>query len=108
MNIPGSMGWVAFDCDRGIVGYTLVRPIIMNEGSEIGMNMAPLYAENNQAAGVLMKIAADLLMKRSQQQHSYLFMPEMRITARMHQRYLTKWKPNTYLSRPECTQKEPQ
>ena len=59
VNIPGSMGWVAFDCDRGIVGYTLVRPIIMNEGSEIGMNMAPLYAEDNQAAGVLMKIAAE-------------------------------------------------
>lgn len=59
IKIPGSMGWVAHDRDGKIVGYTLVRPIILNYGGEIGMNMAPLYAENNKVASALLKIAAE-------------------------------------------------
>ncbi len=59
IKIPGSMGWAACDSNSNIVGYTLVRPIIMNYGSEIGMNMAPLYAENNEVASALLKTAAE-------------------------------------------------
>lgn len=59
IKISGSMGWVAYDHDGKIVGYTLVRPIIMNYGGEIGMNMAPLYAKSNEVASALLKIAAE-------------------------------------------------
>ena len=58
IKIPGSLGWVAFDENGEVVGYTMVRPIILGAGMEIGMNMAPLYAENNEVARELLKQAA--------------------------------------------------
>lgn len=63
IKIPGSIGWVAVEQQNGgeetIVGYTLVRSIIMNYGSHIGINMAPLYADTTSIATALMRTAAE-------------------------------------------------
>lgn len=59
IKIPGSMGWAVLDENGDILGYTVVRPIILHVGMEIGMNMAPLYAENDLVASALLKVAAE-------------------------------------------------
>lgn len=59
IKIPGSLGWAALDGNGNIIGYTMVRPIILDGGTELGLNMAPLYAENDQVASALLKVAAE-------------------------------------------------
>ena len=63
IKIPGSQGWAVVDGKGDVIGYTVVRPIILGVGAEIGLNMAPLYAENDQVASALLKVAAETCLK---------------------------------------------
>ena len=58
ISIPGSLGWAALDDNGDIVGYTVVRPIIIGAGTQFGLSMAPLYANSNQIAKALLVVAA--------------------------------------------------
>ena len=59
ISIPGSLGWAALDENGDIVGYTVVRPIIVGAGTEFGLSMAPLYANSDQIASALLTVAAE-------------------------------------------------
>ena len=41
-----------------IIGYAVLRQVIRNGGSEIGMAMAPLFANNVSIAKLLLRVAA--------------------------------------------------
>ena len=58
---PGSFGWVAINqtADNTIVGYSILKLVIGGGGTEIGLAMAPLFADNVHIAKVLLKIAAE-------------------------------------------------
>ena len=58
INVPGSFGWAAVS-EKNIVGYAIVKQVIRGAGTEIGLAMAPLYADNAQIAKVLLKTAAE-------------------------------------------------
>ena len=59
INIPGSLGWVALDDNKNIIGYAASRPVIVGGGTEMGLAMAPLIADDPQIAKLLLKTAAD-------------------------------------------------
>ena len=59
ISIPGSLGWAALDEDGNVVGYTVVRPIIVGAGTQFGLSMAPLYANSDQIARALLVMAAE-------------------------------------------------
>ena len=60
MSVPGSFGWAAIrEKSNDIVGYTIVKQVIRGAGTEIGLAMAPLFADDSQIAKVLLKTAAD-------------------------------------------------
>ena len=59
ISIPGSFGFVAVDeRTNGIVGYAVLRQVTRNSGNEIGMAMAPLFADNVLIAKLLLRAAA--------------------------------------------------
>ena len=60
ISVPGSLGWTAVD-EKGdrIVGYAIVKQVIRDAGTEIGLAMAPLYADNAEIAKLLLKTAAE-------------------------------------------------
>ena len=54
INTPGSFGWAATDkSSNEISGYTILKQIIRGGGTEIGLAMAPLYADNAEIARFL-------------------------------------------------------
>ena len=55
---PGSFGLVAVK-DGNIVGYSILRQVIRGGGTEIGLAMAPLFADNVDIAKALIKTAAE-------------------------------------------------
>ena len=57
----GSIGWVAVNqaTDNIIVGYSILRPDIRRGGTEIGLSMAPLFADTVDIAMLLLKTAAE-------------------------------------------------
>ena len=57
----GSIGWVAVNqaTDNIIVGYSILRPDIRRGGTEIGLSMAPLFADTVDIAILLLKTAAE-------------------------------------------------
>ena len=60
ISVPGSLGWAAVNKDSDdIVGYAIVKQVIRDGGTEIGLAMAPLYADNAQIAKLLLKTAAE-------------------------------------------------
>ncbi len=60
INIPGSLGWTAVDKENDtVVGYAIIKQVIRGGGIEIGLAMAPLYADNGQIAKLLLKTAAE-------------------------------------------------
>jgi hypothetical protein len=61
MTAPGSICWVAVNqaTDKSIVGYSILRPDIRGGGTEIGLSMAPLFADNVDIAILLLKTAAE-------------------------------------------------
>ena len=59
VNLPGSLGWAAVNEKGNILGYTLVKQVISEEGVKIGLIMAPLYADDDIVARTLIKIAAE-------------------------------------------------
>jgi hypothetical protein len=61
INAPGTFGWVAINqtTDNTIVGYSILRPVIRGGGTEIGLAMAPLFADNVDIAVLLLKTAAE-------------------------------------------------
>lgn len=59
ISIPGSLGWAAIDGNSTVVGYCATRQIVCNGGAEIGLNMAPLFADNQLIAKVLLREAAN-------------------------------------------------
>ena len=59
ISVPGSFGLVAIDeKNNDVVGYAILRQVIRNSGSEIGMAVAPLFADNVSIAKLLLKTAA--------------------------------------------------
>ena len=64
INTPGSFGWAAIDkITNDITGYTVLKQAIRGGGTEIGMAMAPLYADNADVVKLLIKCAADECLK---------------------------------------------
>ena len=59
VNLPGSLGWAAMSKKGAVLGYNLIRQVIREAGAKIGLTMAPLYADNDVVARVLMKVAAE-------------------------------------------------
>ena len=55
---PGSFGLVAVK-DGNIAGYSILRQVISGSGTEIGLAMAPLFADNVHIAKALIKTAAE-------------------------------------------------
>ena len=58
LNMPGNLCWVAITEKGDIVGYIAVRQFTSDKGKEIQLGLAPLYANNNQIAKSLFKVAA--------------------------------------------------
>jgi hypothetical protein len=60
VTIPGNLAWEAVD-ERSdtIHGYAIIKQVIRDGGIEIGLAMAPLYADNAQIAKLLLKTAAE-------------------------------------------------
>ena len=57
INTPGSFGFVAIDkSSNEITGYNILKQVI-REGTEIGLAMTPLYADNPKIAKLLVKVA---------------------------------------------------
>ena len=60
ISVPGSFGWAAIrEKSNEIVGYAIVKQVIRGAGTEIGLAMAPLFADDAQIAKALLKTAAD-------------------------------------------------
>ena len=60
VNIPGSLAWAAVDEKNGnVVGYAIVKQVIREGGTEIGLAMAPLYANDAKIVKLLLKTAAE-------------------------------------------------
>ena len=60
MSVPGSLGWTAINKESdNVVGYAIIKQVIRGGGTEIGLAMAPLYADNVQIAKLLLKTAAE-------------------------------------------------
>ena len=57
INSPGTFGWVAINqaADNTIVGYSVLKLVIRGGGTEIGLAMAPLFADNIHIAKMLLK-----------------------------------------------------
>ena len=68
INIPGSLGWAAVNKKGDVLGYTAVHQIITDRGTDIQLCIAPLYADNDSVAKVLMKVAVEQ-MRPSLQAH---------------------------------------
>jgi hypothetical protein len=45
--------------DNILVGYSILRPVIRGGGTELGLAMAPLFADNVDIAMLLLKTAAE-------------------------------------------------
>ena len=59
ISVPGTFGLTAIDKrNDDIVGYAILKQMIRGTGTEIGLAMAPLYADNAQIAKILLKTAA--------------------------------------------------
>ena len=59
INIPGSLGWGAVDESGNVLGYTAIKRTINDMGTEFGLSMAPLYANNDSIAKGLLKVAGE-------------------------------------------------
>ncbi len=59
INIPGSLGWGAVDESGNVFGYTTIRRTFNDMGTEFGLSMAPLYANNDSIVKCLLKVAAE-------------------------------------------------
>ena len=60
INVSGSLGWAAVrEKSDTIVGYAIIKQVIRGGGTEIGLAMAPLYANDAQIAKLLLKSAAE-------------------------------------------------
>ena len=60
MTAPGHFGWAAIDeKSSNIVGYAIVRRVIRGAGTEIGLAVAPLYADSTHIVKVLLKTTAE-------------------------------------------------
>ena len=60
VKLPGNLAWAAVDERHGtVLGYAIIKQVIRDGGTEIGLAMAPLYADNAQVAKLLLKTAAE-------------------------------------------------
>ena len=59
INNPGNVGWAAVNEKEDVTGYAVVRQIIADKGADIQLGMAPLYADDDQIARALLKVAAE-------------------------------------------------
>ena len=60
VKLPGNLSWAAID-ERSnmILGYAIIKQVIRGGGTEIGLAMTPLYADNVQIAKLLLQTAAE-------------------------------------------------
>ena len=60
ISVPGNLGWAAVNEESdNVIGYAVIKQVIRDGGTEIGLAMAPLYADNAQIAKLLLKTAAE-------------------------------------------------
>ena len=60
ISVPGSLGWaVVNEREDNVLGYAVVKQVIRGAGTEIGLTMAPLFADNAVVAKCLFKTAAE-------------------------------------------------
>ena len=57
--IPGSFGWAAVNGKNDIIGYAMLKQVVRYAGTEIGLAMAPLFANNVNIAKLLLLTAAN-------------------------------------------------
>ena len=58
INAPGAFGWVAINqaTDNTIMGYCVLKLVIRGGGTEIGLAIAPLFADNIHIAKMLLTL----------------------------------------------------
>lgn len=66
INMPGMLCWAAVDEKGDIVGYTAIRQFIKDNAEEIRLRLAPLYANNDQIAKALLKVATEAYQEHKQ------------------------------------------
>lgn len=60
ISAPGSFGFTAVDeKSDNVAGYIIVKQVIRGGGTEIGLAVAPLYADNVHIAKILLKTSAE-------------------------------------------------
>ena len=70
ISIPGNLGWAATDGNGDLLGYCATRQVFRNGGTEIGLNMAPLFADDQLIAKVLLKEAARAYLANDTNEHT--------------------------------------
>lgn len=58
LNIPGSLSWTAVNENNEVIGFIVIRPTIINNGTEFARTIAPFFADNYDTAKALLKTAA--------------------------------------------------
>ena len=54
IRVPGTFGWAAVNKKtEDIIGYAIIKQVIRGAGTDIGLAMAPLYADNVEIAKLL-------------------------------------------------------
>ena len=70
ISIPGSLGWAATDGNGELLGYCATRQVYRNGGANMGLNVSPLFADDQQIARVLLKEAADAYLANDTNEHA--------------------------------------
>ena len=70
ISIPGSLGWAAIDGNGDLLGDCSTRQVFRNGGAAVGLNMAPLFADNQLIAKVLLKEAARTYLADDAKKHT--------------------------------------
>ena len=63
INVSGNTGWAALNEKDDVIGYNVVKQVIAGAGTEIGLVMAPLYADDDVIARMLLKAAAETYLE---------------------------------------------
>ena len=59
ISAPGNFGWAAVNEKDDVIGYAVVKQVIRGAGTELGLAMAPLFADDAHIAKHLLKTAAE-------------------------------------------------
>ena len=59
ITLPDSLGWAAVSEKGDVIGYNIVKQVSSEAGTKNGLVMAPLYADSDDIARMLVKVAAE-------------------------------------------------